>query len=344
MMKAFTGICVFLFLLSFLARADVINYQGRLSANGVPLSGINRFKFAVIGENGTAAWSSQEIALQVNNGVYAVRLGDSQQAPPISATVLRGNSLTLRIWLARGEKKWVRVGDDVPVTYETASPSTAGGGESSAVLAELREIHALLANQQRGAAPPEPPQIVTVSIAGAPSLGKAEAPLVLVEFTDFQCPYCIRFQNEVFTQLKTNYVDTGKLRVVSHNLPLPFHNFAGPAARAAICAEAQGRFWPMRDKLFAAGNTLSIETINRVVQETGLEAAKYAACATNQATADILSKDGQEAKAATIEATPSFVLGRATAGKVTGLKIVGAQPYGNFVAEIDKMLAAGGAR
>jgi protein-disulfide isomerase len=343
-MKLLSRVIGCFILISIPTLADVINYQGRLSVNGVPANGLDRFKFALISESGTAVWSSQEIILQVNSGVYAVRLGDSQQAPPISATLLRGNSLKLRIWLDRSERGWVRVGSDVPVAYETISPPTGNNGENGAILSELRDIHALLAGQQKSAQAPDPQEIVTVSIVGAPSLGNAEAPLVLVEFTDFQCPFCIKFQNQVFSLLKTNFVDTGRLRVVSYNLPLPFHSFAGPAARAAICADAQGKFWPMRDKLFAAGHQLSLEAINQVVQDVGLNAALSAACATNPTTADMLLKEGQEAKAATIEATPSFVLGRAVAGKVTGLKIVGAQPYANFAAEINKMLAAGGGK
>jgi protein-disulfide isomerase len=249
--------------------------------------------------------------------------------------------LKLRIWLDRNEKGWSRVGDDALVSYEN-NPTAISGGDNGAILAELRGIHSLLAGQQRNNPAPEPPQIVTVSITNAPSLGKTNASLVLVEFTDFQCPFCIRFQNEVFARLKTNYVDTGKLRIVSRNLPLAFHSFAGPAARAAICANAQGKFWPMRDKLFAANPSLSIEAINQAGRDAGLDLAALAVCATNPATADLLLKDGAEAKAAAIEATPSFVLGRAVAEKVTGLKIIGAQSYTGFAAEIDKMLAAGG--
>jgi predicted DsbA family dithiol-disulfide isomerase len=98
----------------------------------------------------------------------------------------------------------------------------------------------------------------------------------------------------------------------------------------------------MREKLFAAGKSLSDEAINHVARDVGLDAAKFAACVTNKETADVLLKDGQEAKAAAIEATPTFVLGRDVAGKVTGLKIIGAQPYAAFASEIDKMLAAGG--
>jgi protein-disulfide isomerase len=345
MIKAFFGVFCLLGLLSRPALADVINYQGRLSLNGTPISGVNRFKFALIGEQGATVWTSEAIPLQVNNGVYAVRLGDSQQAPPIPVTVLQETSLKLRIWLDRNEKGWIPVGNDVPVSYEKPLSSSGGSGENRAILAELRDIHALLAGQQKNNQnnpPPEPPQIVTVSITGAPSLGKAEAPLVLIEFLDYQCPFCSRYQNDVFARLKTNYVDTGKLRVIACNLPLPFHSAAEPAARAAICATAQGKFWALRDQLFVTGRALSSEAISQAVQAAGMDAAKYAACTNDTATTETLLKDGQEAKEAGIEATPSFVLGRAVAGKVTGLKIIGAQPYPNFAAEIDKMLAAGG--
>ena len=81
------------------------------------------------------------------------------------------------------------------------------------------------------------------------SLGRADAPLTIVEFTDYQCPYCRQFQAQTFAQLKKNYIDTGKLRFIVRDLPLEFHSAARPAAEAAHCAAEQGKFWEMHHAL-----------------------------------------------------------------------------------------------
>jgi hypothetical protein len=105
------------FLMTAFASADGVHYEGRLSVNGVPFNGTGRFKFALVGEQGSALWSSGEISLTVSDGVYAVRLGESAQAPPISAAVLRGTPPPrLRIWFHRGGKGWALASADVRLT------------------------------------------------------------------------------------------------------------------------------------------------------------------------------------------------------------------------------------
>ena len=178
--------------------------------------------------------------------------------------------------------------------------------------------------------------MVSVSVAGAPSLGSADAPLVLVEFTDFQCPYCIEFQ-KVFETLKTKYVDTGRLRVVSRNVPQVFHPLAGPAARAALCAEQQGRFWEMRARLFAANGELSPEALRKAAADAGLEAGKCEACLAGAEVAKALDDDSKDAQAAGIVATPTLVLGKQTGDQVTGVKLVGAQPLVRLEIEMRKL-------
>ena len=116
---------------------------------------------------------------------------------------------------------------------------------------------------RQGGAHPPAPEIVTISTAGAPSLGSKNAPLVLVELTDFQCPYCIKFQNEVFGPLKREYVDTGKLRIVSRNLPLPMHQYADAAARAAALRRGAG------EVLAGAGSALRGERRARARSDQG---------------------------------------------------------------------------
>lgn len=99
------------------ASADGVHYEGRLRVDGGLFNGTARFKFALIGERGATVWSSSDISLTVSDGVYAVRLGESAQAPPISRAVVRGTpSPKLRIWFYRDGKGWAVAGADVPLT------------------------------------------------------------------------------------------------------------------------------------------------------------------------------------------------------------------------------------
>jgi protein-disulfide isomerase len=325
--------------------ADMVTYEGKLSIEGVPFTGLGHFKFALIGDHGETLWASNDIRLNVVAGTYAVRLGDSAEAPPISGDALRATTAPkLRIWFEREGKGWAVAGPDSPLVSIGRGNAGSDASQNAAMMAELHQIHGMLAmllsEKQREAPTPEATE-VTVSIAGAPALGKADAPLVLVEYTDFQCPYCARFQAETFRELKQHYVDTGKLRVVSFNLPLPIHPFALPAARAAFCAQEQDKFWSMRDNLFAVNGGLSAEGIRYAAASAGLNMTKLDACAASGESSAAVQKEVQQARAAGINGTPTFVLGKATGDKVTGLAITGAQPLAYFEAEVNKLLASG---
>jgi protein-disulfide isomerase len=219
---------------------------------------------------------------------------------------------------------------------EGASEGGDTGGQMSAVLAELREIRALIEGKPTTTATPAV-EAVTVSVSGAPATGSADAPLVLVEFTDFQCPYSISFE-KTMTGLKTKYVDAGKLRVVTRNVPQPFHSLAVPAARAAMCAEQQGRFWAMRERLFAANGNLPDDALQKAAVEAGLDVAKFDACLASADVAAAVDRDTQDARAAGIVATPTLVLGRLAGDKVTGVKLVGGHPLLRIEMEMRKLL------
>jgi len=325
------------------ARADVVNYQGRLTVDKVPYSGVGDFRFEVIDGQGAVSWSSGDVRLSVNEGRYAVRLGETAGSPPIGPALGQGpGTPSLRVWFRRDGLAWGIAGSDVPLNLRSPAPAAlVGAGTDTEILAELRAIRTLLAGgaQCGGNAPPSPaPPPISMPMPDAPSLGRVDAPLVLVEFLDYQCPYCVKFHNEIYPQIKTAFVDSGKMRISSVQLPLPFHNFADGAARAAVCADAQGKFWEMREKLFAAGGTLPAETLRKSAQESGLNIDAFLACSGLEATGESVKKGIAAAKSAGIEATPSFVLGRVSGGKITGVKIVGAMPYATFAAEINKQL------
>ncbi len=105
--------------------------------------------------------------------------------------------------------------------------------------------------------------------------GRADAPLTLVEFTDYQCPYCRRFEAQTWPLLKRDYLDTGKLRFIVRDLPLEFHAAALPAAEAAHCAAEQGKFWPMHAVLLASGTQLTAEALRQQARALGLDVERF---------------------------------------------------------------------
>jgi len=221
--------------------------------------------------------------------------------------------------------------------------------QAEAILSELRQIRTLLEKQQAqgvarpAAAQPAPQaQNVRVSIEHSPSLGQADAPLTLVEFADYQCPFCTRFHTGAFAELKKNYIDTGKVRFVSRDLPLPFHNQAEKAAQAARCAGDQdaAAYWKMRHLLLTNSSTLSEANMIRYAQELSLDVELFKACLASGKHAAAIQRDLADASTAGLTGTPSFVLGRTSGTTVEGIAIIGAQPYQNFEARIKELLSA----
>jgi protein-disulfide isomerase len=117
----------------------------------------------------------------------------------------------------------------------------------------------------------EGPKDPGISIEGEPVLGNPDAPVTLVEISDFQCPYCGKFARETFPQIKKEYIDAGKVKAVFKNFPLPAHTYAQKAAEAGECANEQGKFWEYQEKLFANQNALSITDLKKYAQELGLK-------------------------------------------------------------------------
>jgi len=185
--------------------------------------------------------------------------------------------------------------------------------------------------------------------AGAPSaaaaapfnvIGREDAPVTIIEFTDLQCPYCARYARQTFPQLKRDFVDTGKLRYTSRDLPLPFHSFALPAAVASRCAGEQGRFWEYREALFASQRTLGTEPYARIAGELGLDVAQFEACRSDGRQEAEVRADFALAAQHGIRSTPTFVIGRVVDGEFQGEVMSGAQPYEAFKAKLDALLAA----
>jgi len=213
-----------------------------------------------------------------------------------------------------------------------AEPMTKEQGD--AILNELRQIKQLLQKPQQQAQPapqaPKADEPASVSVAKLPYLGKADAPLTLVMFTDYQCPFCSRFEAQTLPEIKKQYIDTGKLRFVVRDLPLPFHANAARAAEAVHCAEEQGKYWELREKLVSNGDKLDAKQLPLLATSAGLDTDKFSACLESGRHSEKVKSSVTSAGTVGISGTPSFVVGRSKGDMVDGIKLVGAQPFAVF--------------
>ena len=164
---------------------------------------------------------------------------------------------------------------------------------------------------------------------GYPSLGPADAKITIVEFSDFQCPFCRRFHAETYKPLLDAY--PGQIRFVYRNLPLTsIHPNAMPAAVASLCANDQNAYWNFNEKLFD-NDTLDEATYIQYATDLGLDVDKFKSCLTSGSHDDFIKKDMDFALNLGVQSTPTFF--------INGLAVIGAQPLSNFKELIDKELA-----
>jgi len=159
-----------------------------------------------------------------------------------------------------------------------------------------------------------------------PFIGAEDAPVVIVEFSDFQCPFCARFRDDAYEALKTNFIDTGYVKLVFRDLPLSFHDKAQLAAEAAQCAHDQGKFWEYHDELFANQQSLDKNSLLKYAADLGLEASDFETCLDSGKYTEEVQKDAAAAGELGISGTPGFV--------INGDKLSGAQPYSAFRSKI----------
>lgn len=216
--------------------------------------------------------------------------------------------------------------------------------QADSILAELKQIHQLLEKSvqqqaaRRATPAPAPDREVTLPPFTSYSLGRDDAPITLIEFTDYQCPYCRQYHISTFERLKKDYVDAGRLRYVSRDLPLEFHSNAFAAANAARCAGEQGKYWELRHAMIVNANKLDPGALVTYAQDLGIDTTRFQACMKSEKYAPAVRKDLVDAQAAGLSATPSFVLGKTARQGAEGVVIVGAQPIETFEARIKELL------
>lgn len=188
---------------------------------------------------------------------------------------------------------------------------------------------------------------VKVSIAGNAVLGNKNAPLTLIEFSDFECPFCKRSFNDVLPSLKKEYIDTGKVKFVYRDFPLPGHANAHKEAEAAECAKSQGgdsAYYKFHDQILTQttsnGTGLALTQLPVIAKSLGLNVSQFQQCLDSDKFKNEVDKDLSDGTAAGVQGTPSWFLGKSTPdGTIEGTLLVGAQPYSAFKTAIDQMLA-----
>ena len=171
---------------------------------------------------------------------------------------------------------------------------------------------------------------IAVETAGRPERGGgAKAPVTIVMFSDYECPFCGRGE-KVIDQVMTTYGD--KVRLVFRDYPLPMHSHARGAAEAAACANAQGKYWPYHEKLFANQTALTEDKLKEYAGQVGLDVAKFEQCMKDKPFKDAIDKDIADGQAVGVNGTPAFF--------INGRMLSGAQPFERFKDEIDADLAS----
>jgi protein-disulfide isomerase len=207
------------------------------------------------------------------------------------------------------------------------------------ILDSLDELKKMLKGPgQQALKPPE-----TMSVAGELFKGQHTATLAIIEYADFQCPFCRRFEHDVYPQIRDSYVNTGKVKYFHRDMPLPFHQGAMPAARAAHCASEQGKFWEMHDSLLGDAASLSSADIDERAGKLGLNVSKLDECISSNRFADIIQRGVTEATEMQVSGTPTFIIGTLDAqGTLLSVKktVVGALPFETFKAALEPLLAA----
>jgi protein-disulfide isomerase len=219
--------------------------------------------------------------------------------------------------------------------------------QADAILKELKEIRTLLEKQLQLASNGTHAQGTSIDSQNVSiklpqdirSLGKDNAPVTIVEFSDYQCPFCSKFHKSTFAELKKNYIEPGTVRFISLDLPLDFHPNAAQAAEAVRCAGDQGKFWEMRDAMIEHSDNLSKESILTLASSIVNDPTALRVCMESGKYKAAVESNKAEANKTGVTGTPTFIVGKTAKESLSGPRLVGAMPYTAFDFEIKKILA-----
>jgi len=217
---------------------------------------------------------------------------------------------------------------------------TTGGNE----VAVLPTPTLTAPSPQTAPTPPPPTTGGTLNLAGSAVKGDPNAAISIVEFSDFQCPFCRRFYDSALPEIQANYVDTGEVNFYYKHFPLSFHPAAQPSAEGFECARDQGKEWEFHDKIFDEQGKQGGATVQYTVDDIktwaaqipGLDSGTFNSCLDSGKYRQKIQADFTEGQTNGISGTPGFLIGSNEKG---WSRVVGAQPYSVFASIIDSLLA-----
>lgn len=213
---------------------------------------------------------------------------------------------------------------------------------------DLAEIKKMIKEIKSAPAPRAAPAAVAfkeqvVSVGSSPYKGNADAPVTMMEFSDYQCPYCSRNYREVLPRLEKEYIETGKLKFVIRENPIPsLHRNAKNASMAALCAGDQDKYWEMHNMLFENQRELDVDNLKAFAGKIGLDTATFSECLDSKKYEKRVNADVAMGAKLGVRGTPAFVLGLTDPDDTNkanmSVYIKGAQPFDNFKQAIDNLL------
>ena len=174
------------------------------------------------------------------------------------------------------------------------------------------------------------PTKVKVSMDDDTVKGDKNAKVTIIEFSDFQCPFCGKFYSQTLPLIEENYIKTGKVKLVYRDFPLSFHQNAQKAAEAAECADEQGKFWEYHNTIYDNQNTLDINNLKQYAANLNLDTSKFESCLDSGKMTSEVQKDLKDGQSYGVEGTPAFF--------INGIPLSGAQPYQVFEQVIESQL------
>lgn len=219
-------------------------------------------------------------------------------------------------------------------------------GELKALRKEVGELRQAVRGMQRNTAraparAQRPPAPQTVKLDDDPVLGSRQAAVGIIEFSDFQCPFCNRFHAQTFPRLKATYIDKGTVQYIFRDFPLGFHREAKNAAVAANCAGSQDAYWKMHHALFSNQRRLNPDVYKELATSLRLDVPTFQSCMQDPAHSKEVDADMAYGQSIGVRGTPNFFIGKVKDGQlVEAQQLTGAQPYAAFERLITALLKA----
>ena len=247
-------------------------------------------------------------------------VNNPRQSPSLTSFVWRFSCVLVVFLMVPHDMGWAGVEEEINLLRK----------DMAEMKKDVAEIKALLKSAIKSR--PKLNTTATVNFSGRPTQGQANAPVTIVEFSDYQCPFCQRFSTSVYLALKRDYIETGRVRYVFRDFPLKsIHPQAAKAHEAAHCAGEHGQYWEMHDLLFTKQKDLAVPSLKQYAQTIGIQPDVFADCLDSGRYASDIDKDIAAGTKAGVRGTPSFIIGRSgSGGTITGKVVRGAQPLATF--------------